>query len=152
VVLRFTAWTPLVKSLADRQRSIEGAIEDAKRIKTEAEGLLAKYEAVLQSAKDEARGIVEEARADGRRVQEEIRQAAQGEAAEFKDRARREIDLQRDAAVQEIWTLTANLSSDLAGRILGRSLDGADQERLVRELLDQMRAEMSGAPGARGGS
>lgn len=148
-VLRYTAWTPLVKSLADRQRSIEGAIEDARRIKSEAEGLLAKYEAVLKSAKDEARAIVEEARSDGRRVQQEIRDAAHREAEEFKDRARREIELQKDAAVHEIWNLTANLSTDLAGRILGRSLSGGDQERLVRELVEQMRGEVAAAPGAR---
>jgi F-type H+-transporting ATPase subunit b len=92
------------------------------------------------------REIVEEARADGRRVQQEIRDAAQQEATEFKERARREIELQKDAAVHEIWNLTANLSTDLAGRILGRSLDGRDQDRLVRELIEQMRTEFSGTP------
>jgi F-type H+-transporting ATPase subunit b len=149
VVLRFTAWNPLVKSLADRQRSIEGAIEDARRIKTDAETLLAKYEATLKTAKDEARAIVEEARADGRRVQEEIRETAHREAAEFKERARREIELQKDAAIHEIWDLASNLSTDLAGRILGRRLEGSDQDRLVKELVDQMRAEVSGASGGR---
>jgi len=145
LVLRATAWKPLVGSLAERQRNIEGAIEEARKIKTEAEGLLAKYQELLRSAKDEARAIVEESRADGRRVQEEIRAAAQREAVEFKERAAREIELQKDAALQEIWTLAADLSTDLAGRIVGRRLDGADQERLVKELVDQMRSEMKGA-------
>jgi F-type H+-transporting ATPase subunit b len=144
VVLRFTAWGPLVRSLAARQRSIEGAIEEARRIKTEAECLLSKHEEMLKSAKDEARAIVEESRADGRRVQAEIRAAAQREASEFKERAMREIDLQKDAAVGEIWDLTAELSTDLAARILGRRLDGSDQDRLVKELLAQMRTEMGG--------
>jgi len=147
LVLRATAWKPLVKSLEDRQRNIEGAIEDARRIKTEAETLLARYEETMRSAKDEARAIVDEARADGRRVQEGIRAAAEKEATEFKARAMREIDLQKDAAIQEIWSLTADLSTDLAGRILGRQLDGPDQERLVQELIAQMRREV-GATGA----
>ena len=145
VVLRFTAWKPLVDSLSERQRSIEGAIEEARKIKNEAEGLLAKYQQTLASAKDEARAIVEESRADGRRVQEEIRATAQREAAEFKERAAREIELQKDAALAEIWTLAADLSTDLAGRILGRRLDGTDQDRLVKELVEQMRGEMKGA-------
>ena len=145
IVLRFTAWTPLVKSLAERQQAIEGSIEDARRIKTDAEAVLAKYEHMLAAAKDEARGILDEARADGRRVQEEIRAVAQKEATEFKDRALREIELQKDAAVQEIWTLTANLSTDLASRIVGRKVDGSDQDRLVKELIDQMKREMSTA-------
>jgi F-type H+-transporting ATPase subunit b len=145
VVLRFTAWKPLAKSLEDRQRSIQGAIEDARKIKNEAEALLSKYEAMLKSAKDEARHILDEARADGRRVQEEIRAAAQKEAGEFKERARKEIELQKDAALHEIWTLAADLSSDLAGRILGRRLDAGDQERLVKELVEEMRTEVAGA-------
>ena len=151
VVLRMTAWKPLAKSLADRQRSIEGAIEDARRIKNEAEALLAKYQEMLKAAKDEARAILDEARADGRRVQEEIRATAQKEAAEFKERARKEIDLQKDAAIQEIWNLAGDLSTDLAGRILGRRLDGADQERLVKELVQQMQTESKGTE-ARSGS
>ena len=150
VVLRVTAWKPLAKSLEDRQRSIEGAIEDARKIKDEAEALLAKYEGHLKSAKDEARQILEEARADGRRVQEEIRATAHAEAAEFKERARKEIELQKDAALHEIWTLAADLSTNLAGRILGRRLDGADQERLVKELVEQMRTEV--APGVTSGT
>jgi F-type H+-transporting ATPase subunit b len=149
VVLRVTAWKPLAQSLADRQRSIEGAIEDARRIKDEAEALLAKYEALLKSAKDEARQILDEARADGRRVQEEIRATAQREATEFKERARKEIELQKDAALQDIWNLAADLSTNLAGQILGRRLDGADQERLVKELVEQMRAEVTSGTGGR---
>lgn len=145
IVLRATAWKPLVASLSERQRSIEGAIEEARKIKTEAEGVMAKYQEMLRSAKDEARAIVEESRADGRRIQEEIRAAAQKEAADFKDRAVREIELQKDAALQEIWSLAADLSTDLAGRVVGRRLEGADQDRLVKELIDQMRGEMKGA-------
>lgn len=142
VVLRMTAWKPLMSALEARQRSIEGAIEEAQRVKTEAETLLAKYETMLESAKDESREILEEARRDGAKVQGEIRVRAQREAEEFKDRAHREIELAKDGALKEIWDQAASLSTELASRILGRSLDGSDQDRLVRELIGEMRAEV----------
>jgi F-type H+-transporting ATPase subunit b len=141
VILRMTAWKPLVAALEARQRSIEGAIAEAQRVKTEAEALLAKYEALLDHAKDESREILEEARRDGARVQEEIRARALKEAEEFKERAHREIRLAKDGAVAEIWDQAATLSTELASRILGRSLDGSDQDRLVRELIRDMRTE-----------
>jgi len=144
LVLRFTAWKPLMASLAERQRNIEGAIEQAQKAKSEAEALLAKYESTMNNAKNEARAMLDEARRDGQKVQEEIRAAAHREAAEFKERAQKEINLQKDAAVQEIWGLAGSLSTDLAARILGRSMDGTDQERLVKELVEEMRRE-SGA-------
>lgn len=144
VVLRLVAWKPLMASLAERQRNIEGAIEEAQKLKAEAESLLARYQSTLHQAKDEARTILDEARRDAHRMQEEIRAAAHKEAGEFKDRAQREIELQKDSAVQEIWDLAGNLSTELASRILGRSLDASDQDRLVKELIDEMRREGAG--------
>jgi len=147
VVLRVVAWKPLMESLAERARNIEGAIEAAKKAKAEADALLARYESTMKSAKDEARAILDEARKDGQKVQEEIREAARREAEEFKERARKEIALQTDAATQEIWALAGTLSTELAGRILGRTVSGADQEKLVKELVDELRREHESGAG-----
>jgi F-type H+-transporting ATPase subunit b len=144
VILRATAWKPLMTALEARQRAIEGAIEDARKVKADAEALLAKYEAMIDHAKDESREILEEARRDGARVQAELRERALKEAEEFKERAQREIRLAKDGAVAEIWEQAATLSTELASRILGRSIDGSDQDRLVRELIRDMRAEVAG--------
>ncbi len=144
LVLRAVAWKPLMSSLAERQRNIEGAIEEAQKAKADAEALLARHESMMNQAKDDARHILDEARQDGKRLQEEIRAAAQKEATDFKERAQKEIELQKDAAVHEIWDLAGNLSTELASRILGRTLDAADQDRLVKELIDEMRREGAG--------
>lgn len=140
-VLRLVAWKPLMESLAERARNIEGAIQAAKQAKAEADALLARYESTMSQAKDEARAILEEARRDGKKVQEDIREAARREAEEFKARARKEIDLQKDAAMQEIWQLAGTISTELAGRILGRIVTSADQEKLVEELVEELRRE-----------
>lgn len=140
IVLRLTAWGPMMKALAERENRISGAIAEADRIKSEAESLLARYETLLDKAKDEARGILDEARKDGLALRDGIREKAQEEAEEFKARAHREIELAKDGAVQELWDTAAGLSTDLATRILGRTLDGADQDRLVRELIQEMKS------------
>jgi F-type H+-transporting ATPase subunit b len=141
VVLRLTAWGPMMKALAERESRISGAIADADRIKAEAESLLARYETLLDKAKDEARGILDEARRDGLVLRDGIRDKAHAEAEEFKARAHREIELAKDGAVKELWDQAAALSTELATRILGRTLDAGDQERLVRELIREMRSE-----------
>jgi F-type H+-transporting ATPase subunit b len=142
-ILRLTAWGPILSSLAERQRNIEGAIERARQTKNEADALLAKYETMLESARDDAHEILEEARKDGIKVQEEIRARALQEAEEFKARAHREIELATDGALEEIWSQTASISTQLAERILGRTIREADQERLVRELIEEMRTEVT---------
>ena len=142
IVLRAVAWGPLQSSLAARQTAIAGAIEEAQKAKSEAEALLARHQSMLDGAKDEARAILEEARRDGQRVRDEIKAAADKEASEFKDRAVREIEGQKDKAVAEMWDLAGTLSTELATRILGRSLNEQDQERLVRQLIDEMKSEV----------
>jgi F-type H+-transporting ATPase subunit b len=145
VILRVTAWGPMMKALHERETRIAGAIADADRLKSEAEELFSRYETMMDRAKDDARAILDEARRDGVAVQEEIRKKANEEAQDFKERARREIELAKDGAIHELWSEAANLSTELASRILGRSIDSADQERLVRELIDEMqRAPASG--------
>jgi F-type H+-transporting ATPase subunit b len=146
IILRLTAWKPIMKGLRDREKNIEGAIAEAARIKTEAEALFAKYQEMLEHSKDEARAILDEARKDGVILQEELRNRARQEAEEFKSRAHREIELQKDAALKEIWQQTASLSTALASRVLGRTLQASDQERLVKELLEGMQSEMGSAP------
>jgi F-type H+-transporting ATPase subunit b len=144
IVLRLTAWGPMMKALAERESRISGAIAEADRIKSEAESLLARYETLLDKAKDEARGILDEARRDGLVLRDGIRDKAHQEAEEFKARARREIELAKDGAIQELWDTAADLSTDLATRIIGRTLDGADQDRLVRELIRDMKSGQAG--------
>ncbi|MEZ5066957.1 MAG: F0F1 ATP synthase subunit B [bacterium] len=145
IVLRMTAWGPLMSSLAERQRNIAGAIEEAQRAKSEAEALLARHRSMLDGAQDEVRAILEEARKDGQHVRDQIRAAADKEAEEFKDRARREIDAQKNQATAEIWDLAGHLSTELATRILGRSLNDGDQERLVRDLIQELKSEVGSA-------
>ena len=42
--------------------------------------------------------------------------------------------------MKELWDQAADLSTELATRILGRTLDAKDQERLVGELIQEMRS------------
>jgi len=146
LILRMTAWKPIMAALHEREKSIEGAIAEAAKIKDEAQTLFAKYQEMLEASKDEARAILDEARKDGMILQEELRNRARQEGEEFKARAHREIELQKDAALKEIWQQTATLSTALASRVLGRTLQPSDQERLMKELLDGMQAEMASAP------
>jgi F-type H+-transporting ATPase subunit b len=145
IILRLTAWKPIMAALREREKNIEGAIAEAARIKEEAGALFAKYQQMLEQSKDEAREILEEARKDGMVLQEELRNRARQEGEEFKSRAHREIELQKEAALKEIWQQTATLSTALASRVLGRTLQQPDQERLVQELLAGMKSEMTGA-------
>jgi F-type H+-transporting ATPase subunit b len=139
VVLRFTAWGPLQKSLDAREKRIRDAVEGAERARAESEALLAKHQKMLDEAKDEARKIIEEGKNDGLRLKHDILQQARVEADENRVRALRELELAKDQAQKDLWEFATNLSTELAEKILKRALDSQDQKRLVEDVLQEYR-------------
>lgn len=140
IVLRFTAWGPLQKSLEAREKRIQDAVDGAEKARRDSEELLARHQKMVDEAIEEAHKIIDEGKADGLRLKHEILTQARAEAEEHKVRALREVDLAADQAKKELWGEATKLSTELAEKILRRSLDNADQRRLIEEVLQEYRA------------
>jgi F-type H+-transporting ATPase subunit b len=143
IVLRFTAWKPLQASLEAREKRIRDAVEGAERARRDSEELLARHQQMLDAAKDDARKIIEEGKADGLRLKHELAAQARLESEEMKARARRDLELATEQAKKELWAEATKMSTELAERIVRRSLDADDQRRLVDEVLAEYRAAAS---------
>jgi len=61
-------------------------------------------------------------------------------AGKIVERARHEIELAKEAAVNEIFSLAGKLSTEVASKVIRRELSSADHERLIREATDKIRA------------
>ena len=53
-------------------------------------------------------------------------------------RAKREIGIARDTAVKDLYALSGQLATDLAGKILQKELDAASHDRLIQESINQI--------------
>jgi F0F1-type ATP synthase membrane subunit b/b' len=60
-----------------------------------------------------------------------------------RDRLRREIDLARDNALQDLWGQAARLATLVSAKAIRRHLTPADHERLVQEAVAEMGAGAS---------
>ncbi len=129
------AWPQLKQLLDERQKAIAGQIQDAEAIKVEAQSLLNDYKSQIANAKDEGNSIVEEARVQAETVRAGIVDKANTEAAEIVGKAREEASLQKDRAMTEARQEVANLSIDLAEKVVGDSLDREAQQGLVDRYL-----------------
>jgi F0F1-type ATP synthase membrane subunit b/b' len=56
-------------------------------------------------------------------------------------RARREIELAKQAALEELHLQSVQLSFDLASQLIQKSLDPGEHQELVEERLRQFRGE-----------
>jgi len=147
IVLRFTAWGPLQKSLEAREKRIQDAVEGAEKARLESEALVARHRKMIDEAMQDAHKIIDEGKADGLRLKHEIMTQARTEAEEHKARALREVELATDQAKKELWGEATKLSTELAEKILRRTLDSADQRRLIEDVLQEYRT--TGAQGSR---
>lgn len=134
-VLTKFAWKPIMEGLDAREKSISDSIESAAKAKEEAESNLKQYQEKLAGAHDEAAAVLAEARQDAVSAKDRILAEANEEAVRTRDRAMADIEAAKSAAVQELAESSANSAVELAGSIVGRSLQKDDHAKLIEESL-----------------
>lgn len=140
--------------LEERAANIQGKLEQAERDRRDAQELLARRREQLRAAREEVARIVEEGRRRGEETRQEILARAEREAERLAARAREQIQGERARAVAEIRQDMGTLAVELAGRILGETMDGDRQRRVVDRFLDQLEGaggEASGSAAGGGG-
>ncbi|MEV5408314.1 F0F1 ATP synthase subunit B [Thermopolyspora sp. NPDC052614] len=129
----------LQKTLAERTDAIEGGIKRAEEAQAEAQRALEEYRAKLAEARHEAARLREEAKAQGAQIKAELREEAQAEARRIIEAAHAQIEADRQAAFAQLRAEIGRLSTDLAGRIVGESLqDEVRQSRIIDRFLEEL--------------
>ncbi|TDD52392.1 F0F1 ATP synthase subunit B [Nonomuraea terrae] len=127
------------KTLAERADAIDGGIMRAEEAQAEARILQRQYHEQLEEARRGAALLREEAREQGAQIRAELRAQAQAEARHLIETAHAQIEADRQAAFAQIRTEIGRLSTDLADRIIGESLE-EDVRRtgIVERFLDEL--------------
>jgi len=127
------------KAYAARAEAIEGGMDEANKAQREAEALKAEYTAQLSEARHEAARIREEAKEQGAQIIAEMRGQAQAEADRITSTARTQIEAERTQAFQQLKGEVGTVATQLAGRIVGESLD---DDALQRRTVERFIAEL----------
>jgi F-type H+-transporting ATPase subunit b len=138
LILYRTAWKNVLAGLKKREERIRKDIADAEAARLKAEATLREYSKQLTDAEEKVRDIIAKAAADAEKVGQSIRMQAQSESEEIKERANREIEASKNQAIREIYEQAANLSTNIAEKILRRNLNADDQRDLVARSLEEM--------------
>jgi F-type H+-transporting ATPase subunit b len=142
LVLRKVAWKPLLTALEERENTIRTSLDGAQRAREEAERLLAENQRILAEANRESARILEQGRVESERLRASITEQAHAEARRLVEEARRDIIRERQLAIQELKSTTADLALAAASQLLGSAVTGADHRRLVTEFLDRFPATL----------
>ena len=129
------AWGPLLSALQERENFIASALSTAARDREEAAARLREYTERLTAARGEATAIVDESRRDAEVVKRRIEEETHAEAGRILERAKREIGIAKDTALKELYSASAQLSTELASKVLQREINPQDHERLIRDSI-----------------
>lgn len=147
-VLFFFMWKwvlPRLNEVLDQRRArIQDELEQAEEARRNAETELAEYRAQLAGAREEANRIIEEARRSADEVRADLQAKAEQEAEATVARAQEEIRAERDRVFEQLRAEVGQIAVELAGRVVGASLDPAAHRRLIDEYIDQVSGDGRG--------
>ena len=134
------------KVLEQRREAIEGGIEKAEAAQTEAQSVLEQYKSQLDEARHEAARLRQEAQEQGATLIAEMRAEGQRQREEIIAAGHTQIDADRKAASQALRQDVGKLATDLAGKLVGESLeDHARQSRTIDRFLDELEEKAEAA-------
>lgn len=136
-LLTFFLYRPVRKFMMDRQDRIKRSLEEAAQSRAESAKMKQEYEARLAQASREAQDIIEKAVVQGERAQAEILDAARKEAKAVLERARAEAARERQVAFEALREDIVDLVISTAGVVAGKKVDSADDEAIVKRLLEE---------------
>jgi F-type H+-transporting ATPase subunit b len=137
-LLAWKAWPAIKSALEARQERIRQDLEKAEDARVEAETSLEDYKRQLADARNDASLIIEEARLQAESVRQERIAAVEQEIADLRSRAADDIRLATERAMGDLQGRVAELSIELAEKVVERNLDRQTQTALIESYINQV--------------
>lgn len=128
-------WPSLNKTMEARQAAIAGEMTAAEAAKVEAESLRKDYQEQLAASRAEGNQIVEDARHQAEQLKSDLVAKAEAEAEQIRAKAREDAAGEKARALADARSQVGDISVDLAGKIVGESLDPAAHQALIDRYL-----------------
>jgi len=138
VVAKKYLFVPVHKMIEQRQQEIDGIYAEADKAKSDAQTMRAEYEEKLSDARATSERLVKDAMARGQKREEEIVRQANAEAASILTKASADAALEKKKAINDAKDEIAEMAMAIAGKVVGRELNDADQARLVDHFIDEL--------------
>lgn len=144
-IVFFFFWKKLLPNinnvLEQRRKAIEGGMEEARVAQSQAQRLLEEYRTQLAESQHEANRLRQEARDQGAAIIQEMRAEGQRQREAIIEAGHAQLAADRKQAAQSLRQDVGKLATDLAGRIVGESLEEhTRQSRIIDRFLDELEA------------
>ena len=137
ILARF-AFPALRKTLDERAATIREGIANAEEAKQSLNKANQQAQGIIQQAQQRGQQIIAEATTNGERLRVQYENEAKARADEVAEQNRRRMAQEESQARNALRQQVADLAISAAGRVVGESLDGPRQRRLVDEFIAEV--------------
>ena len=141
-LLKRFAFPPILEVLEERENKIRSEIGDAEKLRQEAEELKADLGRELKDAHEKANTIIQMAGDESKKIQEKSIRETQAKVRQMQNDAEQEIQITRNKLLNEIRSYTAVLTIASTEKVLKKSLNDEDKNRLIDESIEEVLREM----------
>jgi len=128
-----------IKAILDQRReAADKQITDAEAAKAEAMAIKETYEKNMAQSKAKADDILMNAQRSANARSEEIISQAQAAAAQMKSKASADIEMEKKKAINDAKNEISGLAMAIAGKVVERELNAADQADLINRFIDEL--------------
>ena len=138
VLLRWKAFPAILGAVEQREKSLQDAIDAAKRDREEAQRLLEEHQRQIDAARGEAQKLIADGRAVAEKMRTDLLEQTHQEQQTMLERARREIDSEKERAIAQLRREAVNLAIAGASKVIEQNLDNTKNRQLVEGFLSSL--------------
>jgi len=132
-----------IKAILDQRReAADKEISDAQAAHAEAKQIKETYEQNMREAKAKADSLIVSAQKTASLRSEEIISQAQQTAAQIKAKASSDIEMEKKKAINDAKDEISGLAMAIAGKVVARELNEADQNQLIDRFIEELGDEV----------
>jgi len=133
----------IVDGLDQRTARIKAELDEARRLRDEAQALLAEYQRKQQEAEREAGEIIAGARAEAERLAVEAKSKMEDLLARRAKMAETKIAQAEAQAVADVRAAAADAAVAAAEKILTRTVKGQVADNLIAKGIDELKSKLN---------
>ncbi|MBR2937753.1 MAG: F0F1 ATP synthase subunit B [Oscillospiraceae bacterium] len=131
-------FVPVKNMIDSRQKEIDTMYAEADAAKENALALEMEYKDRLADAQETGETLVKEAMLRGKNREEEILRQANLEADAIREKASADIAREKKKALNDAKDEISSLAMEIAGKVVGATLDADRQKQLVDKFLEEL--------------
>ncbi len=128
----------VMEMVQKRGDEIRSAYEENERTRDEVKSLQSEYQQKLQEARKEAEEIIQSATEKAEKAGQEIITKTRQEADDLRKRGLAEIEQEKQKVISEVRTDVVNLSVEIAKRLIEKSVEKQDAEKLADDVIKKL--------------